>query len=257
MAYEYWMFNNIPIEKVIKSNYNVSNGTITLTCFADCDGINDCRTVIAGWRMYESLEKSRTKSMGGTTNLQTSRAGTFLLTNALQNFEAVLTKVTSTIDEYFNDEIKPLLIFDLEFTVGNVVFYDLYGKKYLPDTVYTNLDYKPYLDSTDEGVTTLGEDLGQVIITETKPSSHLNIYGYAASLPSYVEVNGVRKYWHYTGSDGVEKLIWDLPANTTVITIRSPRYLSPVGLYGGSVITAICTFPNENLDIFNIAYEGV
>lgn len=251
------MFDNKPIERVISSEYNVREGKITLNCFAPNDGVNDLRTVIAGWKTYESLEDSRTKSLGGSTNLQTSRTRTYLLTNALQNFEAVLSNVNHNLDQFFNDPDYPLLLFDLEFTVGNVLFYDLYGKKYVPDSEYDNLYYYEYLDEPLNGSNILGDIIGGVTITENDPVTHVHIYGYSMGLPSWVEVNGTRKYWHYTNEDGVEKLIFDIPPNTRQINIKSPNYHIPSGRYKGSVIRGISTFPNENIDLWNIIYEGV
>lgn len=242
----------------MKSNHSKSKGTITLNCFVDYDRLNDCRTVVAGWRMYESLEESSTKSLGGAVNLQTIKALVFVLSNGRQSWMAILSRVSSNIDQFINDPDFPLLLFDLEFTVGDQDVYDEYGKEYLVDYNYTNLRYSRYMDS-DTLINTLGQDLGVVMIEEEDPVTHVDLYGYGVKLPSYVEVNSIRKYWHYQESDEqIEKLTWDLPANTKQIMIASPIYQNPINtLYFGSVIRAVCTFPDSSIDILNTAFEGV
>ena len=245
MTYEYWEFNGIQIRKVLKSSHSKSKGTITLNCAAPFDNMNDPRTIIAAWKMYESIDESRTPSLGGSVGLQTTGAGSFVLASSLQRFQATLVKVTSSLDEFFNDPIMPLLLFDLEFSVGDVDVYDEYGKKYVVGTTYSNLLYG--------GSHVLGEDLGIVKITEQYPISHVDVYGYGANLPSYVEVNGKRKFWHYKLGEQVEKLTWTLPPGTLEVDIQSLA----VNHYYASTIRAICTFPNENIDIVSQAFEGV
>lgn len=130
--------------------------------------------------------------------------------------------------------------------MGDVDVYDQYGKKYVVGTTYSNLIY-------GTGSHVLGADLGYVKITEEHPITHVDIYGNGANLPSYVEVNGKRKLWHYKEGEAVEKLTWDLPPDTLEVVIQSLA----INRYYSSTIRAICTFPNENIDIVSQAFEGV
>lgn len=248
-AYEYWMFNNIPIEYVM--NHNVSDGKITLNCYTEGDNLNDPRVIIKRWQDYEAQQVSRLITLGNV-QIQTSKP-TYTLTNQLQSFKASLDSVTFNEDSYSND----IILFDLGFTIGDSFFLDKYGKKYMTGYGYNSLLYQQYLD--EEIVTSnLGTELGRVSITEAYPITRVDVYGYGLGKTSYVDVNGVRKYWHYLEGDGIEKLIFDIDyVNNVVIT--SPNYLNPPSNYRyfGSKITGIATFYNENVDLIRSAIEGM
>lgn len=368
--YEYWMFNDIPIENVMKSNYDKEKGIITLNCYTEGDNENDPRYIIKAWQEYEAISESRTTGVGGKVVLQTNRSKTYVLTNAIQNFRSVLSKVSFTEDE----NSDRLIFFDLEFTVGDIIYIDKYGKRYLPrettaikitdgfyreeeyegervylgtftfnydghsplvlastsnadlesdrifiddylelivngnlykvipenpgvityvppinvtslfrqgvNTIqativsqapvqigcsslwfiqgaYPNLSYKEYLDQSNTyGV--LGVNMGEVKITEEHPITRVDIYGGASELPGWVEVNGIRKYWHYARDQQIEKLIFDVD-RVQQVTIKSPNYLNPPNnfKYHKTMITAICTFYNENVSILERFIEGM
>ncbi|KYC53866.1 MAG: hypothetical protein AMQ22_00065 [Candidatus Methanofastidiosum methylothiophilum] len=250
--YEYWMFNNIPIEYVIKSTYDPATGNIKLNCYTEGDADNDPRIFLEKWRKLESLEESRTKNLNNQAIIQAVGSPTYLLTNALQRWEAVLSKVTFSENEWS----KQRIYFNLEFIVGDVRYLDKYGVKYPIGYGYNNLQYKKYLDSSSSS-NILGEELGEVQITEADPIIRVDVYGAGINLPSWVEINGKRKYWHYKQGKPVEKLIFKVD-NTQIVTIRSPNYQNGVSNgYYGSNIKAICTFPNENKSILTEPIEGV
>lgn len=252
-SYEYWMFNNLPVEYVMKHNVTTT-GKVLLNCYAEASEYNDPRDVIRQWQEYEAQKISRLSSLGGKINLQSDKPS-YTLTNLIQNFKAVLTKVNFSENSFSND----IILFDLEFDIGDTLFLDKYGKKYPIGFGYNNLTYQQYLDvNTISNI--LGEEMGLVNLTESYPITRVDIYGYGLDETSWVEVNGQRKYWHYMdGEDRIEKLIFDMKELSTTVQILSPNYLNPSSNYNyyGCNITGICIFYNENLSILETAIEGM
>lgn len=253
--YEFWMYDDKPIEYVMKSDYDRASGKITLNCYTLGDNLNDPRVIVSGWKEYEALDVTRNVGVGGHVIVQTSKVQTKYLTNAIQNFRAVLSNVSFKEDE-ISDKV---IFFDLEFVIGDTVFIDKYGIKYPIGEYYDNIVYSEYLDNLTDTSRQLGRYFGQVTIVEAYPITRVDIYGGAYIYPSWVEVNGVRKYWHYSYDDRIEKLIFQLSTPVDTVVIRSPNYISPPEnlKYSKSRINAICTFYKEVDDILASYVEGM
>ncbi|MDH7506191.1 MAG: hypothetical protein QHH15_00545 [Candidatus Thermoplasmatota archaeon] len=253
--YEYWMYDDKPIEYVMKSHYDQKSGKITLNCFTEGDSLNDPRVIISGWKEYESMDESRNPGVGGHVIVQTSRTQTKHLTNAIQNFRAVL----SNLSYKETDIADKIIFFDMEFTVGDVAFIDKYGKKYPIDEYYDNIIYNEFMDDLTERSRELGEYFGHITIVEEHPITRVDIYGGAYIYPSWVEVNGDRRYWHYNYDDRIEKLIFQLDEPNDTVVITSPNYIAPPTnlKYSKSKINAICTFYDENFNILASYVKGM
>jgi hypothetical protein len=230
---ESWKFNNEEILYVISNNRNIKKGTYVLNCYAD-DSEGDPRLIIDKWLEYEAMTASGKMTIGDGFALQAMGSNFYELTNNVDTWSAVLSKVKYSEDQ-FSDE---LILFQLEFLVteSGIIGYD---KEYVPAGEYSNMVFSQYIDNTWMSKI-LEEHLGVVTIVESDPIKQVDIIGGAERLPSYFEVNGERKYWHQLYSEvGAEKLSFFIPS-AFVVTIKSPRTSDDVGSFGGSQINAIC-----------------
>lgn len=91
-------------------------------------------------------------------------------------------------------------------------------------------------DSYDPGF--YGSEIGYMLITEDRLVKLVELAGSACNIPTdgaWVEVNGIRQYWHYshdhqegdTGVDGFEVLTFQLQEPSTIIEIKTSTHKPP------------------------------
>ncbi|MBC7109228.1 MAG: hypothetical protein H5T41_10700 [Methanomassiliicoccales archaeon] len=114
-------------------------------------------------------------------------------------------------------------------------------KHFWIDVVYFRLEY--VLDSIIQSESQYdpgfyGSEIGYLLIREDRPVKEVQLLGSACNIPvsgAWVEVNGVRQYWHYshdhndgdTGEDGIELLTFQLPEASKIIEIKTSRHDPP------------------------------
>ena len=147
------------------------------------------------------------------------------------DIEALYPKVPSVDRDCFND---PNIEF--KFAFGAEPY-----KHFWIDAVQFKIVY--ILDNIAQNETVYdpgfyGYEIGYMMIQENKPVKQVEIVGSACNIPSegaWVEVNGIRQYWHYshdhntgdTGENGVEMLTFQLQEPTTTIEIKTSRHDPP------------------------------
>lgn len=200
-------------------------------------GGNDPREEISIWESYMVEEHSSITTLNSQRLLQSSGGSAYKLSDGFQSWNAILTDVKYSEDSFSNKAI----VYELEFYIGNAVFKDEYGKCYEPDTSYPNINYAENISNNPQYTNKIKQYIGELNIVEPLPIKNIDIYGGAIKLPSWIEVNGERKYWHYIADEETEKMSWKLK-DTYEVRIKSPNYsLKPdsMGFYG-SKIKAVC-----------------
>jgi hypothetical protein len=232
--------NSIEISIQNNCGNNIGCSPFVITLFHG----NDPRDEIEAWKKYEASVSNNVISLRGNRILQGSRTVSYELKDGNYSYNAILDKVLFTEDSLSNKAI----FYSLTFKIGSAVFKDKYGKCYPIIDFASNLMYSEFLDvpiDPNNPNHTLGRNLGHVILSEPFADLMLairkvDIYGGGIDLPSWISVNGVKKYWHYRASDATEKLTFYL-SNTYQLDIESPNYIDEQGIYFGSAIKAICT----------------
>lgn len=198
-------------------------------------GGKDPRDTIKIWQEYESNKTSNIWTIEGKRVLQATNTIAYKLQDFHNTWTAVLDNVTFTEDSFSNQSI----IYKLVFLVGNEVFLDEYGQCFEGGSVVSGIVSNPYLDNSTTTTDHLPDTLGEITLQSNTTIQTIAIYGGGIDLPSWIEVNGVRKYWHYKYDENIEKMIFG-GINNTKATITSPNYLSNPTSYFGSKINAIC-----------------
>jgi hypothetical protein len=224
--------NTIEIELFNNCGDKIGCSDFVLTLFSGVIPMAE----IEAWRVYEATVSDNPISMRGFRILQGSRTVSYELSDGQNRYNAILDSVNYNEDNRSNK----IIFYTLTFKIGGSVFKDKYGKCYPIFDFAPNLQYSPYLDN-NIGTNILGLYLGQAHIIEEVNIKKVDIYGAGIDLPSWVSVNGVKKYWHYQLSDNkTEKLTWSI-GNTNELFISSPNYQNKQGTSYGSSIKAICT----------------
>lgn len=116
------------------------------------------------------------------------------------------------------------------FKIWVLAYLDRY-KTFWVDSVEVLLWYVPSAAAT-EPYDALGKEIGDMTIVEDRLVKQVEVTGNACNLPAWLEVNGVRQYWHYshdhdtgdTGSDGVETLSFTVsPPSEVIELVSSPH----------------------------------
>ena len=232
MAYEEFTFDGKPINYVMSYNRNIRKGTITLNCYAD-NGEGDPKDVINGWREYESQIATGEMTLDDGMDLQSYGVTFYELSNKVNTWKAVLLKVDFKTDSFG----EKLILFTMDFliTEGDI---SGYGNVYLPNTDHNNLNYK--LNVGDSAVYhVLGDTFGEVEITESLPIKKVTVIGGGLTLPSYVEVNDEKKYWHTVFDENNPETLTFYITGIKKVTIISPQTQDINNPYGGSQINMI------------------
>ena len=140
-------------------------------------------------------------------------------------------KVPTTEKEYFEDPTV---------SAKFKIYLEPYKHAWV-DVVYFRIEY--VLDSIIQNQSTYdpgfyGSEIGYMLIQEERPVKEVQLAGSACNIPqdgAWVEVNGVRQYWHYshdhnegdTGEDGIELLTFQLPEASKTIEIKTSRHDPP------------------------------
>lgn len=197
----------------------------------------DPREEISFWQSYEADVSSNPVTLNSQRFLQSSGNIAYELEDGFNSWNAVLAEVSFKEDSMSNKAIT----YSLTFIIGNAVFKDKYGKCFPPETWYPNILYQKNYISNTNPLREMDKQFGKINVVEWLPIKRIDIYGGAIRLPSWVEVNGVRKHWHYRLEDGVEKLTWNIP-NLHELTIISPNIdgLATDKGFFGSELVAFC-----------------
>lgn len=104
-------------------------------------------------------------------------------------------------------------------------------KTFWVDSIEVILSYIPSAAAT-EPYNALGKEIGNMTIVEDRDVKLVEVTGNACNLPAWLEVNGVRHYWHYshdhnsgdTGSDGMETLAFTVSPPSDLIELVSSAH---------------------------------
>lgn len=237
--YDQWVIGGY-IPTAIKSvEKNFQDGRFTFKCVADITHLDgeDPQTEIDKFNAISSPRINNEKLHNGGTKLQA--LGNYIeITDGIVTWEkCALHPIQYEPDSFANEIIEFDLIVEVELegTGGGFV--------YTPDyNSYNNLDYYFWTDKTERitGDNADGTELGYMEIVEAEPVKRVEIYGSACAgseaLPAWIEVNGVRQYWHYSHDygwvdnelpPGWEKLVFDLETPSTNIVIETSPHVMP------------------------------
>lgn len=218
----------------------------------------DPRDEIEVWREIEATASDNPIETNTGRILQSAGAISYTLTDGEKSWNAVLQEVNFKEDEYSLHDTE----YTLKFITGGVVLKEKYGKCFVPDDSYVNMEYSPYYDDqaslklydfTDDELSDkdMYARLGFWHFKHWLDIKRIDVYGGAIDLPAWISVNGVKKYWHYRASEKTEKLTWYL-TDTQEVKIVSPNGKNAVTEYFGSKVKTICADILPSEDEYNI-----
>jgi hypothetical protein len=222
------------------------NNTLTLKCMAGYDETGaDPMVEVEAFDALTSEKINNDSLLNGGTKLQVrGQIVTVTATNEegteTKTWErCAIRKVKVNLDSYYNeDNVGSIIEYELVITYqtqggpGGTVYYPNYDE-------HDNFEYYMWTDKTNPvgQHDAYGNEFGYIKIVEPQNVARVEIRGSGdcgeTGTDCWVEVNGVRKFWHYTdigdkklfeGNNlavGEETLSWDLDTPTTEIIIET------------------------------------
>jgi len=250
MAYKTWVIGGLTpswVEPDFKDNRDTN--TLTLKCAAMYDVTGtDPIDEIESFDALASEKISNDSLLNGGTKLQVrGQVITVTATNEGSSetktwTRCAIKKVEITLDSFYNED-NPGSIIEYELIIsyqtqggpGGSVYYPSYDD-------YDNTTYYMWttMDNTGAAPGIVGSEIGYLQITEPQNVIRVEVYGSAccspSATPAYLEVNGVKQYWHYTHDmmasgdslpSGYEKLTFELATPATVVTLETGDHIYP------------------------------
>lgn len=250
MAYKNWTIGGLT-PSWVEPNFTDDRDTRTLTlkCAAMYDITGD--DPIDEIEAFDALASEKINNDGllnGGSKLQIQgQIITVTATNAdstetMTWTRCAIRKVKVNLDSYYNED-NPGSVIQYELIISYQTQGDAGGFVYYPSyDDYDNITYYMWttMDNTGAAPGILGSEIGYLQIVEPQNVRRIEVYGSAccspAATPAYLEVNGVKQYWHYTHdmmasgdnlTSGYEKLTFDLETPTTTLTLQTGAHTYP------------------------------
>jgi hypothetical protein len=256
MAYGDWTIGGkvpVNIESVERNPANASgnsDSTLTFHCVALAELLNDDpRTEVEAFNAMSCQIINNDQLLNGGSKLQPQGGDVITITEHTPAGDVDYTAALEPVKVVEDSMADQAIWYDL------IAHYELSGKSqgsiYLPPYYsYSNMVYDLMIDAdgngiyiADDGATASGNELGKIVIAETKPVRYVQVKGSCCWMPgNWIEINGIRQYWNkshegvYLEQDGQlhgqgnpqghQVMGFDLSANPskTITITTSPHY---------------------------------